>query len=519
LKTPRSTQVSVADLAKDGLLASPSGGLSQPLVEYFSNSAASTLHELLCAASDFSLGIDKLGIIRALDIHRESAQKELKRFVSQHWLGKAWVDVVTPESRPKVVAMLRDAAMRASKVAAKKSNARNEALEWRQINYPKSDGAGPDLPVETAVIKAGDDGELVVLSRDLSAMAALQQQLINTQQNMERDYMSLRYMESRYRALLQTSMQGIALVEVNSLKVHDANEQAFRFLDEGTKRKPGRIFSEYFEIESRTQLTSWLGKLASSRSIAPSLDLLLKDSRTPVRLHASMLRQADGVFHLIWLSSAVDSASHVLVSESPEFSAVFDQLPEGFLLLDAEGKILRANAAFASMVQVVDGAHAVGEKVSRWFARSELDFSLIVNALRQHTSFKQISTEIKGEFGSSTLAEISGVVVQNAQMNVYGLCIRDVSRRAVPDDGAPRVMPRSVSELKELVGRVSLKEIVGETTDVIEQLCIEAALELTGDNRAAASEMLGLSRQSLYVKLRRFGVDTSADSGHDGSLN
>ena len=31
-------------------------------------------------------------------------------------------------------------------------------------------------------------------------------------------------------------------------------------------------------------------------------------------------------------------------------------------------------------------------------------------------------------------------------------------------------------------------------------------LELTGDNRAAAAEMLGLSRQSLYVKLKRFGV-------------
>ena len=45
-----------------------------------------------------------------------------------------------------------------------------------------------------------------------------------------------------------------------------------------------------------------------------------------------------------------------------------------------------------------------------------------------------------------------------------------------------------------------------ETTDVIERLCIEAALELTRDNRASAAEMLGLSRQSLYVKLRRHGL-------------
>jgi DNA-binding NtrC family response regulator len=44
-------------------------------------------------------------------------------------------------------------------------------------------------------------------------------------------------------------------------------------------------------------------------------------------------------------------------------------------------------------------------------------------------------------------------------------------------------------------------------------MCIEAALQLTHDNRASAAEMLGLSRQSLYVKLRRFGMiaDNEAD--------
>jgi DNA-binding NtrC family response regulator len=55
-----------------------------------------------------------------------------------------------------------------------------------------------------------------------------------------------------------------------------------------------------------------------------------------------------------------------------------------------------------------------------------------------------------------------------------------------------------------------LRELVRETTDVIERMCIEAALKLTGDNRVTAAEMLGLSRQSLYVKLRRYGL---ADAG------
>jgi DNA-binding NtrC family response regulator len=69
--------------------------------------------------------------------------------------------------------------------------------------------------------------------------------------------------------------------------------------------------------------------------------------------------------------------------------------------------------------------------------------------------------------------------------------------------------------MTELVGRLPLKDIVRETTDLIEQLCIEAALQLTGDNRASAAEMLGLSRQSLYIKLRRFGIgDASTETEH-----
>lgn len=56
------------------------------------------------------------------------------------------------------------------------------------------------------------------------------------------------------------------------------------------------------------------------------------------------------------------------------------------------------------------------------------------------------------------------------------------------------------------MGRVPLREIVSETTDMIEKLCIMSALDLTMNNRVSASEMLGLSRQSLYIKMRRFGI-------------
>lgn len=87
--------------------------------------------------------------------------------------------------------------------------------------------------------------------------------------------------------------------------------------------------------------------------------------------------------------------------------------------------------------------------------------------------------------------------------------------RAV-DSWRSRVLdvPKSVERLGALVGRVPLRDIVRDVTDVIERRCIEAALDLTRDNRALAAELLGLSRQSLYVKLRRFGLgDLGGKSG------
>jgi len=63
----------------------------------------------------------------------------------------------------------------------------------------------------------------------------------------------------------------------------------------------------------------------------------------------------------------------------------------------------------------------------------------------------------------------------------------------------------------ELVGSSTLKDIVSETTDVVEKMCIQTAVDLTRNNRVAAAEMLGLSRQSLYVKLRKFGLLSKDD--------
>ena len=472
------------------------------------------LSALLQTASDFVLRLNKTGTILEVQINSDSLTRDLESAGSQDWVGSDWPDTVTVESRQKVVSLLRD-------VASSSSGSMAKAIGWRHINYTMKAGSSSyDLPLNVTAVRADDLGTIFVLGRDLRATAALQQQLVDTQQTMERDYLRLRFMEARYRAMLQTAERGLAVIDAVSLRVQEANETAWQLLDGNSKKRTSKTFVEYFEIDARAQITSWLGRLGTGVAQVPPLTVTLRQRDESVRLQASVLRQQEGLVYLVWVDTISVAVAPSLVSERGLMLLdVVESIPDAFVVTNADGKVLTANAAFVEMSQMATLEHVRGERLSRWLSRAEIDLSMLTNSLRQHRSFRQVVTDIRGEYGSMTTAEISGVSVQADGAACFGYLIRDVSRRANGESVSPRMMPRSVDELKELVGRVSLKDIVGETTDLIEQLCIEAALELTGDNRAAASEMLGLSRQSLYVKLRRFGASDAADMSDSADIH
>jgi DNA-binding NtrC family response regulator len=104
------------------------------------------------------------------------------------------------------------------------------------------------------------------------------------------------------------------------------------------------------------------------------------------------------------------------------------------------------------------------------------------------------------------------VLFRSGDQPTYGFFIRDIRVGRSVHKSATSGMADSVEQLSQLVGRMPMKDIVGETSTMIERMCIQAALELTHNNRASAAEMLGLSRQSLYVKLHRYGIVSEIDS-------
>ena len=187
---------------------------------------------------------------------------------------------------------------------------------------------------------------------------------------------------------------------------------------------------------------------------------------------------------------------------------VVEGLPDGFVVTDEDLQVVSASGTFLDLAQVATEHQAVNEPLERGLG----GVAHVVANLREHGSVRHVP--MVSAVLTAVQRTLRSPLYPSRPDACFGFTIRHAARRTETTSSAGAALPRSVEQLTELVGRVSLKELVRETTDMIERLCIEAALELTGNNRASAAEMLGLSRQSLYVKLRRYGLgDLDPDLG------
>lgn len=460
------------------------------LGELDAESAAS----LIAAAADVALVLDGEGVI--CDVALGSA--EMSQENCGKWIGQSWLETVTVESRPKVESLLRDAASKASR-------------KWRQVNHTSSQGA--DVPVLYSAVQVGNDGRVVAFGRDLRGNAALQQRLIEAQQSLERDYWRLRHVETRYRLLFQMSSEAVLVLDGTTQKVLEANPAAGLLMGEAARKLVGTTFPEGFDEDSVRQVNTLL---AAVRAVGKGDDIRvrLNGQDRECLLSATLFRQENTTFFLVRLAPfRVDPAES---TATRSLLKVIESAPDALVVTDAAGRVLTANRAFLDLSEMAAESQVKGESLDRWLGRSGVEFNVLMTNLRQHGTVRLFASRMTGEHGGLTEVEVSAVAVPHGDQTCLGFTIRNVGRRVAQETLAGRTQPRSPNQLTELVGRVPLKELVRESTDLIERLCIEAALELTSDNRASAAEMLGLSRQSLYVKLRRYGLgDLDGEGSED----
>jgi transcriptional regulator PpsR len=467
--------------------------------EHLGSLSAETAASVIAAAGDIAVILDAQGVIRDVALQSDELSRDLA--ASKKWIGKSWSKVVTVESRPKVEALLKEA------------NAQSSSRR-RQVNHPLPGGS--DLPVLYSVIQAGKAGSYVALGRDLRPMAVLQQQLVRAQESMERDYSRLRHIEMRYRLLFELSVEAVLIVDAGSLKVMEANPAARQLLGDTARRLVGQSVMQAFTDDSARSVASLL-EAVRARSKPDNVEARLARPDRDVTVSASMFRQDAATLFLVRLATKGPTDATALPKLRSKMLKIIDNAPDGFVMTAPDGSILTANAAFLDMVNLDTDEQARGEPLERWIGRPGVDAAILISNLRERGSVRLFATTLNVDYGPTLDVEVSAVSVMNGGTPCFGFTVRNVAQRLSAEPRTGRQLPRSPEQLAELIGRMPLRDLVRETTDVIERLCIETALELTSNNRASAAELLGLSRQSLYVKLRRYGLadDSTDDAEHD----
>ena len=183
-------------------------------------------------------------------------------------------------------------------------------------------------------------------------------------------------------------------------------------------------------------------------------------------------------------------------------------MPDAFVALDAAGVIVNVNRAFLDLAQLGAKGSAIGESLSRWLFQPGADLNALLVNVERHGSVRLFTTTLRGELGSDTAVEMSAARSESGHI---GVLLRNVSRR-LPAHNESDMLRAALGSLSEQIGKSSLRQLVKNTVSIVEQHYVKEALELAGGNRTATAELLGLSRQSLYAKLNRYGLD---DKGPD----
>jgi transcriptional regulator PpsR len=381
----------------------------------------------------------------------------------------------------------------------------------RQVNHVAPGGI--EFPVAYTAVRLGAGPHLVAIGRDLRGLAVLQQRLVEAQQAMERDYWRMRHIETRYRLLFQLSSEAVLVVDVATMKIIDANPAAGRLFAVTPKRLIGRTFPLDLSRDSERAVEELLATVRSSGR-SEEVPVRLDSQQAELRLGVSLVRQDGSSLFLVRMLPL--HTEPVSGGDEGRLHEVLRDMPDAFMVTDHEGKVLLANRSFLDLAQLATEEQARGQMGSRWLGRPGADLQVLLATLREHGVVRLFSTSVRGEYGSVSEVEVSAVMAPPGTEPCVGLVIRDVGRRLASGPQGARDLTRAVEQLTELVGRVALKDLVRDTTDLVERHFIEAALELTGHNRTSAAEVLGVSRQSLYVKLRRFQLLIQQDGGKSG---
>lgn len=451
----------------------------------------SFLAPVLTSFADVCLELTPEGIVAVAQVKSEVAPAD----EVAAWVGADLADLVDPGSARRLHERLERFAQDTQ------ADAPGPVL-WLELSHLRNGEAG--FPVRYAMHRIANTDRILMLGQDQRPIIEIQQQLLNAQVALERDYEAQREIDTRYRILMDFTVDAIVLVSLSSGQVVDINHAAAAMLDATRSGLIGARFADCFAGRSSDDLLSAL-EVPDAAGSSSSVEVEAKTSQRRLQLTGKLFRASGEQLVMV----RVVDPDQVGVGDgqlASHLRQLFHHGADAIVFTDRDGNILAASETFLNLTDAPVSDSVRGRSMADFLGRGAVDLRVLLDNARRSGQLRMYATRVKTDFGAQLAVEISATWLDDEFDPVLALVIRNASSATSLRVEGPAGQDQNMQNVIELVGSSALKDIVSETTEVIEKICIETAIELTRNNRVAAAEMLGLSRQSLYVKLRKYGL-------------
>ncbi|KQW40316.1 transcriptional regulator PpsR [Rhizobacter sp. Root404] len=447
-------------------------------------------------ASDIALVIDSDGVIRNV---AQGGADPIAPGAAQ-WVGRAWIDTVSGETRPKIENLLKEVA--ATGIARR-----------REVNHPL--GTNESIPVAYTAIRLGVDGPVLAAGRDLRAIAAIQKRFVESQQEMERGYWQARQAEARYQLLFQVATDAVLVVDADTLQIIEANQAAAAMWNLPAEQLKARPIGSGFEHHSRGAINELLGN-ARATGKSGEIRARLLGTQTGTSVVATPFR-ADDAMRLLVRLRALDAAP-AAGALNQSIARLVDAASDGVVVTDSSGRIQVANPAFLELVGLATESDAKGHPLMNWLSLADSPLAALVAKVRRDGIARHVESWVRRSGAAAAQIEIAAALLTEGDQECIGFTVRRVARASqrpafddTQRDGLAAALQAGIETLAAGLGERALADIVRDATLLAEDHFTMLALQRTGDDLPAAAAILGVSADSLARRLqRRASSDTGA---------
>jgi len=369
-------------------------------------------------ASDIALVIDDHGVIRNV---AQGASEPIAPSAYQ-WVGRAWVDTVSGETRPKIENLLKE--VTATGIARR-----------REVNHTV--GEQTSIPVAYTAIRLGHNGPVLAVGRDLRAIAAIQQRFVESQQDLERGYWQARQAEARYQLLFQVATDAVIVVDGETLQIIEANQAAATLLGAPADQLPGRHASAGFEHHSRGPVNELLGN-ARTTGQSGEIRARLQGTQTSTSVVATPFRADDSMRLLVRMRTIDPAGTSATLTQT--LSRLVDGASDGVVVTDSSGRIQIANPAFLDLVHLSGESHARGQPLMNWLSLADQPLAALVAKVRRDGIARHIESWVKPRGMSARAVEVSAALLTEGDQECIGFTIHPAAgaapRPALDDDAS-----------------------------------------------------------------------------------